>query len=62
MPSQLFQFFMSYLLARFDISLATLLGVHQGLGITLSISEVAKNKLRNMYLNYSHMNCVHALL
>ncbi len=32
MPSQLFQFFMSYLLARFDISLATLLGVHQGLG------------------------------
>ena len=32
MPSQLFQFFMSYLLARFDISLATPLGVHQGLG------------------------------
>ncbi|MDN8798918.1 acyl-CoA dehydrogenase family protein, partial [Staphylococcus aureus] len=32
MPSQLFQFFMSYLLARLDIYLATLLGVHQGLG------------------------------
>ncbi|MCE4966664.1 glutaryl-CoA dehydrogenase [Staphylococcus chromogenes] len=31
-PSQLFQFFMAYTLARFDVSLATLLGVHQGLG------------------------------
>ncbi|EOY0737866.1 acyl-CoA dehydrogenase family protein [Staphylococcus pseudintermedius] len=31
-PSQLFQFFMSYTIARFDVSLATLLGVHQGLG------------------------------
>ncbi|HDU1394830.1 TPA: acyl-CoA dehydrogenase family protein [Staphylococcus pseudintermedius] len=31
-PSQLFQFFMSYTNARFDVSLATLLGVHQGLG------------------------------
>lgn len=31
-PSQLFQFFMSYTIAKFDISLATLLGVHQGLG------------------------------
>lgn len=30
--SQLFQFFMSYVLARFDVSLVTLLGVHQGLG------------------------------
>ncbi|CAD2074155.1 Acyl-CoA dehydrogenase [Jeotgalicoccus aerolatus] len=32
MPSQLFQFFMSYTVARFDVSLVTLLGVHQGLG------------------------------
>ncbi|ELJ9301794.1 acyl-CoA dehydrogenase family protein [Staphylococcus pseudintermedius] len=32
LPSQLFQFFMSYTIARFDVSLATLLGVHQGLG------------------------------
>ncbi len=32
MPSQLFQFFMSYTIARFDVSLVTLLGVHQGLG------------------------------
>lgn len=32
MPSQLFQFFMSYVVARFDVSLVTLLGVHQGLG------------------------------
>ncbi|MBW0767407.1 acyl-CoA dehydrogenase FadE [Mammaliicoccus lentus] len=31
-PSQLFQFFMSYVVARFDVSLVTLLGVHQGLG------------------------------
>lgn len=31
-PSQMFQFFMSYTIARFDVSLATLLGVHQGLG------------------------------
>lgn len=31
-PSQLFQFFMSYTIARFDVSLVTLLGVHQGLG------------------------------
>ncbi|EJD5652779.1 acyl-CoA dehydrogenase family protein [Staphylococcus pseudintermedius] len=31
-PSQLFQFLMSYTIARFDVSLATLLGVHQGLG------------------------------
>lgn len=31
-PSQLFQFFMWYTIARFDVSLATLLGVHQGLG------------------------------
>lgn len=31
-PSQLFQFFMSYTVARFDVSLVTLLGVHQGLG------------------------------
>ncbi|EGQ0299969.1 glutaryl-CoA dehydrogenase [Staphylococcus pseudintermedius] len=31
-PSQLFQFFMSYTIARFDVSLATLLGVHQCLG------------------------------
>lgn len=31
-PSQLFQFFMAYTLARVDVSLATLLGVHQGLG------------------------------
>lgn len=31
-PSQLFQFFMSYTIAKFDVSLATLLGVHQGLG------------------------------
>ncbi|EJY6945632.1 acyl-CoA dehydrogenase family protein [Staphylococcus pseudintermedius] len=31
-PSQLFQFFISYTIARFDVSLATLLGVHQGLG------------------------------
>lgn len=31
-PSQLFQFFMSYVIARFDVSLVTLLGVHQGLG------------------------------
>lgn len=31
-PSQLFQFFMSYTIARFDVSLATFLGVHQGLG------------------------------
>ncbi|MCJ1782315.1 acyl-CoA dehydrogenase family protein [Mammaliicoccus sciuri] len=31
-PSQLFQFFMSYAVARFDVSLVTLLGVHQGLG------------------------------
>ncbi|MGS4188801.1 acyl-CoA dehydrogenase family protein [Staphylococcus pseudintermedius] len=31
-PSQLFQFFTSYTIARFDVSLATLLGVHQGLG------------------------------
>ncbi|RIN33383.1 glutaryl-CoA dehydrogenase [Staphylococcus succinus] len=31
-PSQLFQFFMSYTVAKFDVSLATLLGVHQGLG------------------------------
>lgn len=30
--SQLFQFFLSYTVARFDVSLATLLGVHQGLG------------------------------
>ena len=28
----MFQFFMSYTIARFDVSLATLLGVHQGLG------------------------------
>lgn len=32
MPSQLYQFFFSYVLARFDVSLVTLLGVHQGLG------------------------------
>lgn len=32
MPSQLFQFFMSYTIARFDVSLVTILGVHQGLG------------------------------
>ena len=32
MPSQLFQFFMSYTVARFDVSLVTVLGVHQGLG------------------------------
>ncbi|HIW13052.1 MAG TPA: acyl-CoA dehydrogenase family protein [Candidatus Salinicoccus stercoripullorum] len=32
MPSHLFQFFMSYTIARFDVSLVTLLGVHQGLG------------------------------
>lgn len=32
MPSQLFQFFMSYTVSRFDVSLVTLLGVHQGLG------------------------------
>ncbi|WP_017549211.1 acyl-CoA dehydrogenase family protein [Salinicoccus carnicancri] len=32
MTSQLFQFFMSYTIARFDVSLVTLLGVHQGLG------------------------------
>lgn len=32
MTSQLFQFFMSYTVARFDVSLVTLLGVHQGLG------------------------------
>lgn len=31
-PSQLFQFFMSYTIARFDVSLVTILGVHQGLG------------------------------
>ncbi|MBG9984871.1 acyl-CoA dehydrogenase family protein [Aerococcaceae bacterium DSM 111022] len=31
-PSQLYQFFFSYVLARFDVSLVTLLGVHQGLG------------------------------
>lgn len=31
-PSQLFQFFFSYTVARFDVSLSTLLGVHQGLG------------------------------
>src|SRR5699024_2204541 len=30
--SQLFQFFMSYTVARFDVSLVTVLGVHQGLG------------------------------
>src|SRR5699024_4139560 len=30
--SQLFQFFMSYVVARFDVSLVTLLGVRQGLG------------------------------
>lgn len=30
--SQLFQFFLSYTIAKFDVSLATLLGVHQGLG------------------------------
>nr|WP_263314641.1 acyl-CoA dehydrogenase family protein [Mammaliicoccus sp. Marseille-Q6498] len=30
--SQMFQFFMSYVVARFDVSLVTLLGVHQGLG------------------------------
>ncbi|WP_239734574.1 acyl-CoA dehydrogenase family protein [Mammaliicoccus sp. G-M28] len=30
--SQLFQFFLSYVVARFDVSLVTLLGVHQGLG------------------------------
>lgn len=30
--SQLFQFFMSFTVARFDVSLVTLLGVHQGLG------------------------------
>ncbi|MBG9987909.1 acyl-CoA dehydrogenase family protein [Aerococcaceae bacterium DSM 111176] len=32
MPSHLYQFFFSYVLARFDVSLVTLLGVHQGLG------------------------------
>ncbi len=31
-PSQLFQFFLSYTVARFDVSLVTVLGVHQGLG------------------------------
>src|SRR5690625_7364439 len=31
-PSQLFQFFMSYTVARFDVSLVTLLGVHQEIG------------------------------
>lgn len=31
-PSQLYQFFFSYVIARFDVSLVTLLGVHQGLG------------------------------
>ena len=31
-PSQLFQFFLSYTIGRFDVSLITLLGVHQGLG------------------------------
>lgn len=31
-PSQLFEFFFTYTLARFDISLVTLLGVHSGLG------------------------------
>lgn len=30
--SQLFQFFFAYTLARFDVSLNTLLGVHSGLG------------------------------
>lgn len=30
--SQMFQFFMSYTIARFDVSLVTLIGVHQGLG------------------------------
>ncbi|MDZ5781955.1 acyl-CoA dehydrogenase FadE [Marinococcus luteus] len=30
--SQLFQFFMLYTVARFDVSLVTLMGVHQGLG------------------------------
>ncbi|WP_411842097.1 acyl-CoA dehydrogenase family protein [Salinicoccus sp. HZC-1] len=30
--SQMFQFFMSYTIARFDVSLVTILGVHQGLG------------------------------
>ncbi|MBF7025122.1 acyl-CoA dehydrogenase FadE [Staphylococcus kloosii] len=30
--SQMFQFFLSYTVARFDVSLVTLLGVHQGLG------------------------------
>ncbi|MFB9859639.1 acyl-CoA dehydrogenase family protein [Salinicoccus siamensis] len=32
MASQMFQFFLSYTVARFDVSLVTLLGVHQGLG------------------------------
>ncbi len=45
MPSRLFQFPMSYLLARFDISLATLLGVHQGLGHNTFSSEVAKEQI-----------------
>ena len=31
-PSQMYQFFFSYVIARFDVSLVTLLGVHQGLG------------------------------
>lgn len=30
--SQMFQFFLSYTIARFDVSLVTVLGVHQGLG------------------------------
>ena len=30
--SQMFQFFMSYTIGRFDVSLVTLIGVHQGLG------------------------------
>ncbi|MFA7745083.1 acyl-CoA dehydrogenase family protein [Salinicoccus roseus] len=32
MASQMLQFFLSYTVARFDVSLVTLLGVHQGLG------------------------------
>ncbi|UPQ86207.1 acyl-CoA dehydrogenase family protein [Ignavigranum ruoffiae] len=32
LTSQLFQFFFTYTLARFDVSLSTLLGVHSGLG------------------------------
>lgn len=44
MTSQLFQFFFAYTLARFDVSLNTLLGVHSGLGLNTFVFGGSKEQ------------------